>query len=47
VCGSEVSEWECEGVLAALGCAPSFLSAPLKQVGSSPFIGISSTPMSL
>jgi hypothetical protein len=45
VSGSEVRvNSECEGALATLGCAPSLLSAPHKQVGSSPFIGISSTP---
>jgi hypothetical protein len=42
--GVNLSEWECEGALATLGCVPSLLSAPLKQVGSSPFFGISSMP---
>jgi hypothetical protein len=42
--GVNSSEWECECVLAALGCAPSLLSAPSMQVESSPFIGISSMP---
>jgi hypothetical protein len=37
---------ESEGELQALVCAPLFRNAPLKHVGSSPFIEISSTSMS-
>jgi hypothetical protein len=49
VCGSEVrtsgSEWECEGELGTLGCAPLLRNAPSHQVGLCPHFGISSTPL--